>query len=192
MILECSRSDRHKRQAVSSRESTTSLPLSHYLSIERYVPELMPRHSRSDVCPGCLIQLQKYSLVGEAATTQPPLPAIPLFSSNLIHPVSIPSLQIRALVWAPVRAVRPSYANPNEKRSNVQPHIVSIILGYTRYLLSGRSLCCSASPSSIAQVHGLRPSNKKIYLNIWSLIDQLSCLDFDNGCNCNANRLKQF
>lgn len=46
---------------------------------------IAPRHSRSDVCPGCLIQrLQKYS-VGEAATTQPSLsqllPPPTMFSS---------------------------------------------------------------------------------------------------------------
>lgn len=72
----------HHRLAPSRKNFFFLLPLFHLLSSsicpsEAVYSGIAPRHLRSDVCPGCLIQrLQKYS-VREAATTQSPLPPMP-------------------------------------------------------------------------------------------------------------------
>jgi len=160
------------------------LPLPHRLSIERYVPELMPRHSRSDVCSGCLIQLQKYSLVGEAATTQPPLPV--MLSSPATSFTQFPSLPFRFAHSCELPFVPFDPHTRTRTRNGPKYSLISWVYMLLA-LMSIFSLQCFnlRSRKYMAFDHWIKRSS-------WSLIDQLSCLDFDNGCNCNANRLKQF
>lgn len=78
-----------------------SLPSSSICPSEATYSGIAPRHSWSDVCPGCLIQrLQKYS-VREAATTQSPLPLLQQPHSPSFRyspPLLLPLFQVRISV----------------------------------------------------------------------------------------------